>query len=371
MKTTYILILFLIIGSITACKKMDGTYKQYIVQGGKTYTGKAIDPVARPGRNRVEISWLRGSDPNVTKAVISWNNYADSVEVNVSSGNDTISTIIDNLPERSYSFMIKTYDAEGNSSVPAEIQCTVFGEEYQAALLSRPVISNVVIDSNQALSIQWGNADISSGAFATEVKYTDTLGETQMRRFDVTESNSVISDYNPGTAYQYRTLYLPDSIAIDTFYTDYVTQHVSWKIDKTGWIATADSYEATAALPNGPPSNAIDDNVNTFWHTDYSVAPQPGYPHWLAVDLNRTIVLTKIELTSRSDYFKEDFTNFILQGSMDGQTWTDYGTYTMPDATGPQSFDVSTAPTVKYIRIYMTAGPYFFTHLAEFSVFGY
>jgi len=371
MKTKhYLIILFLTLAGFISCKKMDSTYKKFIVPGGKIYTEKVTSPMVRPGRNRIEISWLRGADPNVTKARIFWNDYTDSIEINIPAIDDTISTTINNLPEKSYSFIIKTYDSKGNSSVPVEIIGFVYGDEYQNGLLTRPVNSNA-LDTNNTLSIEWGNADISGGAFATEVNYTDTLGNTRTQIFKTSEGISTISDYASGTHYQYRTDFLPDSMAIDTFYTSYTTEYVSSKLDKSNWTATADSYEATAALPNGPPDNAIDNNPNTYWHTDYSVAPHPGYPHWLAIDLKDDVVLTKIELTSRSNYYKEDFTDFILQGSLDGTNWTDYGLFTMPDQTGPQPFDVSTDPTVRYIRIYMTKGPYFFTHLAEFSAFGY
>lgn len=44
---------------------------------------------------------------------------------------------------------------------------------------------------------------------------------------------------------------------------------ISTSIPKTNWTATADSYQ-----PGHPPSNVLDDNLNTFWHTTYT----PGLP---------------------------------------------------------------------------------------------
>lgn len=44
---------------------------------------------------------------------------------------------------------------------------------------------------------------------------------------------------------------------------------VSSSIPKTNWIATADTYQ-----PNFPPSNVLDGDLTTFWHTTYT----PGLP---------------------------------------------------------------------------------------------
>ena len=44
---------------------------------------------------------------------------------------------------------------------------------------------------------------------------------------------------------------------------------ISTSIPKTNWIATADSYQ-----PGWPPSNVLDDDLTTFWHTTYT----PGLP---------------------------------------------------------------------------------------------
>lgn len=44
---------------------------------------------------------------------------------------------------------------------------------------------------------------------------------------------------------------------------------IATSIPKTNWVATADTYQ-----PGFPPSNVLDDNLNTFWHTTYT----PGRP---------------------------------------------------------------------------------------------
>ncbi|TZF82822.1 hypothetical protein FW774_15145 [Pedobacter sp. BS3] len=358
-------------GAFLSCKKMDSTYRQFTESGKIIYPQRAVKPVIYTGRNRVKIVWLKGTDQSVIRAKIFWNNYTDSLEVPIPPGADTISTIIDNLPEQSYVFNIKTYDAKGNVSVPVELLSATYGEKYQDGLLIRPV-NLAEIDEAGKLTIVWGNADISGGAYATEVTYTDNTGKALMKRFPISDSLSTVTGVKKGTTFQYSTLFLPDTLSIDTFYTPAVTENVMMKLDKSGWVASADSYAATSQLANGggPPQFAIDDNINTFWHTDHTTT-KPPYPHWLAADMKKVFHVARVELTSRPNAITADATDYIVQGSMDGSTWTDISSFIMPNTAGPQSFNIPNAPAMRYIRLYMTKGPNYYAHLAEFSVYGY
>ena len=56
---------------------------------GITYPGIALDVESHPGRYRIEIAWLNGSDPNVVKARIYWNNYTEGQDLDIPPGADT------------------------------------------------------------------------------------------------------------------------------------------------------------------------------------------------------------------------------------------------------------------------------------------
>lgn len=362
-----IMALFISICALSACKKMDSTFKEFVVPGGVTYTGKITSPVVYAGRNRVKISWLKGSDPNVTSAKVFWNNYTDSVIVSILPTDETISVIIGNLEEQTYSFIIKTYDNKGNSSIPVELLGSSYGDKYQNNLLNRPVIASD-LDLSNKLNLQWGSANITGGFYATEVNYTDNTGNMKVVRFGVLDLFSVITDYKQGTTYKYRTVYVPNSISIDTFYTAYSVQKVAEKINKSAWTATADSYALTSQLPNGGPIKVIDDNVATYWHTETTASKV--YPHWLAVDMKKLNTVTRVELTCRQGQ-TTTFTSFTMQGSLDGIAWTNYDTFTLIQKDATQSFMLTGLPQMRYIRIYAEKGPSYYAHLGEFSVFGY
>src|SRR5699024_5034268 len=150
-----LIILFIATGCIVSCRKMDSTYKEFLVPGGVTYPQKAKAPLIYAGKNRVKIVWYGGADPSVVKARIFWNNYADSIEVDIAPGEDTVSTIIDHLPERVYSFIIKTYDKKGHVSVPVEVIGKAYGDKYQSSLLATPLNASGINNAGMAM-FYWG-----------------------------------------------------------------------------------------------------------------------------------------------------------------------------------------------------------------------
>lgn len=331
--------------AVAACNKMDSTYRDFIVKNGVVYPGRATDPVAAPGRNRIRISWLRGTDPTVTHATVFWNNYADSLPVTIPATGDTITVVIDQLPEKAYTFEIVTYNQQGNPSVPVELLAQAYGPAYEATLLNRPVASSLM-DGSGSVYVVWGAADVVNGAFGTLVTYVNNGDDSVTQRVEVTSDTAVLADYKPGTEFRYRTAFLPDSLSIDTFYSVYDTHPAYRKIPKSGWIASADSYSSPYV-----PENAIDDDLNTFWNSNYRTAPPP-FPHWWQVDMGAPHQVALLDLTCRQNYLLGF--DFTIQGSMDGMNWTDYDSYTLLPQMETQRYVVTGAPAMRFIRIYQT-----------------
>ena len=357
---------------VAACKKMDDNYKQYIIPGGIVYPGKPIQAKFHPGKYRAMVSWKRGTDPKITKARIYWNNFTDSVEVQIAPKQDSVSHIFTNLQENIYSYTIRTMDENGNKSVPVELTGSVFGDRYQASLLNR-AIASAIIGEDDKLTIIWGAADTTNGARTTEVRYTTVDGQTATASFSAKKDTSYITGVQGSNGFEYRTVFTPDTLAVDTFYTAYQQMPGSFmQIAPTTWTATADTYELTGQQPNGAPSKVLDGDIGTYWHTNHSKSPVTGYPHWLAFNMNRRVKVDRVVLASRSDYVREDFTDFIVQGSDDGTTWQNYGNFTLAEIAGPQTFTLTGAPVMRYLRIWQvrnaTGSPH--SHLAEFAVYG-
>lgn len=211
-------------------------YIEYVVPGGITYSGKPISPVFHPGYNRAMISWKKGSDPNVVKAKIFWNNYADSLIVDIPQDSDIVDVMITDLEEMHYSFYIITYDKDGHPSIKTEVLGQVYGEKFRSYLLSRPIISSEMTDQGKIV-INWGVADILNGAFAVDIHHIDQQsGLEVVKRFDV-DSEQSIWDGNIEDVYFYQTAFLPDTLSIDTLFTEKMPLIIQ-KIDVTSKYLT-------------------------------------------------------------------------------------------------------------------------------------
>ena len=209
------IVLLLLMLIFPTCKDPESLYSEYLVPNGRSYPARALDAGAHPGNERIEITWLNGTDRKVTNARIFWNNYTDSVEIAIRPGDDTIRKIINPIAEDNYSFMIKTYDAKGNVSVPVEVIGAVYGEKYRNSLMNR-ILKNAVYNGTEAsLQLEWYNADATE--VGTELEYTDTHLTKQKMRILPSETTTLISDFSVAEVF-YQTFFKPDSAAIDVFY---------------------------------------------------------------------------------------------------------------------------------------------------------
>ncbi len=337
---------------IIACSKMDDTYDQFWKDGPKVYPASPDSVKVFPGENRIELIWLILGDPTVSKAKIYWNNKKDSIDVPVElteKGIDTVKVSFTDMSEGSYSFDIYTYDRRGNQSVPATVVGKVYGESYSSSLLNRLVKSAEFIDGS--LEIVWGNpADNTS--IGDELVYTDISG-TDRHVYVRSDADSTIVDdfdFNAGKTFSYRTMYLPEPTAIDTFYTGYRTIKIkgpATDIPKTGWtiVAYSSSYQND---PARAPKSAIDNNPATVWVNQ--TVPATDYPHFIVVDMGSV---------------QEDIYGFscminaalgapkILEVliSNDNENWTSMGDITLEYRSGIQFFDFSTTQNFRYFKV--------------------
>jgi hexosaminidase len=89
---------------------------------------------------------------------------------------------------------------------------------------------------------------------------------------------------------------------------------------KKGWkILAADSTQ-----PGEDADNAIDDNPETWWHTEY-LEKSPAHPHTLDIDLGKTYKLKGATYTPRPSGGNGTIKECEFYTSPDGKTWTPGG----------------------------------------------
>lgn len=222
----------LYIVALSACTKMDD-FKKYVEGGEISYTGKVDSLKVRSGKNRVLVQGLFISDPKVRSCKILWNSRRDSIIVPVSRANDvdTLKQYITNLEEGSYNFDVITYDQKGNPSIPITVSgVKVYGDRYAASIINMP-ISDVTLE-NAVATVNWGGVDKTSGALYMDLSYTKENNVSTKLKISTSTVQTLLSSYKYRSTFSYRTVYLPDSLAIDTFYTELRTG-VSARTDVT------------------------------------------------------------------------------------------------------------------------------------------
>ena len=195
-------------------------YKKFADGGEINYTEKVDSLKSFSGKNRIMLQGIIDADPKITEFRVFWNDGRDSVSVPItrSGGVDTLEVTIADIPENIYNFQIRTYDAAGNKSLVSNVTGAVYGERYQNTLFNRPVLANDLVSGT--LTISYASMDLTTGVIGTEV-LLDGASEPIFIPIDSEEYE--ISDYVVNSSYKYRTLFLPEETAIDTFYTDYIS----------------------------------------------------------------------------------------------------------------------------------------------------
>jgi hypothetical protein len=214
---------------ILSCSKMDDYKSKFMSDGSIHYSGKMDSVNILSGNNRVLLTGLFTSDPNIIKYRVYWNSRQDSIEMPVTrtSGVDTIKLILPNLPEGTMSFEIRTFDAQGNSSVPIYATSTIFGSNYQNSLINRG-ISDASMQTDGSSLITWADVSSAAGIQYMEVSYKDSynIQHDTIINSVLVNQKTTLPNYKLGSAFQYKTAYLPNATAIDTFFTAYQSHSV-------------------------------------------------------------------------------------------------------------------------------------------------
>ncbi len=219
---------------IISCSKMDREYKKYVIPNGITYGEKVRDIQVQTGLNKVRFKFPQFVDPKVVKARIYWNNYSDSVDFAIPRNVDTIYYILP-VPEGYYTFIIKTFDEQKNSSVAVPANGRSLGALFTSNMTSRPYSQPFVDNADGKLNLKWGTADVYNGSIGQKLTYTTKNDNINTLFLPATQNTTLISDYKPGTDLIYSTLYLADTASFDTLKTNNTTivaNSIVYKLNK-------------------------------------------------------------------------------------------------------------------------------------------
>jgi hypothetical protein len=244
-----------------------------------------------------------------------------------------------------------------------------YGENYQNSLRNQNVKETTVTGAGGIIS-WWAAVENQVGK---EVRYTAKDGSTKTIQTSSLSSDIVLPDVAMGSTFSYRSLFLPEAGAVDTFYVDWATYGTPFVLivrmfDKSTWTITAFSDEHSSYRVG----NIIDGNTTGgFWHSNYN--PVAPLPHWAVIDMQSPRNITKIDTYRRTGGDTKTVQYFISDDPdpnssswvqiAEGNDWIDH----------VQTHDVSNVTTNKrYLKIRLPdSNREEYTNIMEVNVFGY
>ena len=294
-KLLYLTLLGLLFG-IAACDKMNDVQKEFLDRGETIYVGKIDSLKTFGGNGRIKITGLMYYAYTADKCIVRWE--ADSLIVPVEgySVNDTIEIIVDNIDEGTYQFTVQTYDIAGNSSLKEYCSGTVYGSQY--LLAASPKLISVMTPEPSGMTLTWNQ---SEEAESVELVYETDGGDITMQ-LPGNVAQTVITDWKLGGTVKTRTAVIPEPGAIDTMYTDWITQYfpafVEYELPKGAIKPLRLANDATTGH-GGDVNGVFDGTFSSQFHSGDGV----GVAQHLTFDLGVLTNLTRLEMWGRQDNY--------------------------------------------------------------------
>lgn len=206
------------------CSKMNDYHDKYLRDGEKIYARK-IDSVKSIGGDGRLALYVFNSDDKTDRLLCYWDEKSDSLTFNMAEMQKKDGAYIlligdkqSKLPEKSYVFQLYTVDKAENRSVATEVVGEVYGDRYKQSLNNR-IFHEVTYDAEQAvLTFEWG-ASLNTDEVGVQLYYYDAGGKLDSIRMDPASNLIELEEFSIKKPFYYQTLYQPDLLSLDTFYS--------------------------------------------------------------------------------------------------------------------------------------------------------
>ena len=208
----------------------------------------------------------------------------------------------------------KIYREQGNEAIATQIEPWLGNWDDQTLAILSYLDALSAILNDEGDDVIWGN--YSTGQSALESSKNHPLW--YLDHYEYAESG-------------YRFI-VPFMKALDAYLAEYVKDIV----DPSGSLSgggttggtTGDKVTGLTAIEGNNPgyysgslSNVVDGDTNSnLWYNDYGRVGQ-----YIGVDLGKPVIVGRVVFTQNSG---DHFSDYTLQYSMDGDTWTNYKNYT-------------------------------------------
>lgn len=375
MKRIYGIVAFVVsVLSVTSCDDFMDVHKEYIERGEIIYAPKPDSVSFIAGKDRILFNCRTYNAPNIRSVDVFWNDGLDSliIPVELKTGYDSISVLLDHMEEKSYTFNVQTTDNFGHKSLFLTDFGTSYGEAFQSTLNDRRIKS--VSLSDKEGFVEWYSAP--NGLVRNEIRYIKNDGSLAVVKMLSADLQIGLPDVKNGSAFEFRSLFIPEEASIDTFATPWKTSEIpfpaEYKYDRSSWSVLSVSDVSTSE--GGGMATLIDDDLSTYWQSAYEDGDAP-LPHWAVIDMQTPKEISRVELYRRSDNKDTRSIELYVSDQSDGNAagWIKIGNATFGDGnivstTIPESVDTSKGRYLKLVLPDSNRAPY--TSVAEVYVYG-
>jgi hypothetical protein len=212
---------------LAACSDMNDQHDIYLKDGERIYIGKVDSLKTFAGDQRVKLRFW-ASDPRAKTVGFYWYPDNDSMftEISHTSPADSFEVYIGGpsstktIQEGNYTLRVITRDDNNHFSVPSEKIINVYGDRFRSILTDRVLKTVAYKAADASLSLTFAG-QTSDREIGVEISYTDLNGDVVaviQANKDLTAAVKLLQVDAEKTV-SYRTLFLPEPLAVDTFYT--------------------------------------------------------------------------------------------------------------------------------------------------------
>lgn len=304
---------------VFGCSKMNDKHDFYLQDGEIIYLGRVDSVKVLPGKNRFLLRyWI--TDQRAKELKIYWNQMRDSLIVPIPAHHpsDSIDVLIGDkeniIPEGNYTFQLVSSDGGNLRSIIFERLGNVYGEQFSSTLSDRFIKSIEYDSGKQEVNINWGEPS-SSREIGIEITYFSEETKNVVRlTTEQIGSRTVLDNVNVEKGVTYRTMFLPEPMAIDTFFTAPVPITILQNIALNKPVKTSSNLNDSF---NG--SKAVDGIIST--DSRWISSSGDGLEHWIEIDLEKEYSLYSFKLYKHL-YNEFLLPNFTFQIQKNGE-WLD------------------------------------------------
>jgi hypothetical protein len=360
-----LLILACILFAATGCEDMNDRHRTYLENGEIVYIGKVDSLHAFPGDERILFRyWI--SDPRVKTLTVSWLLGKESLEIEVPdhAPEDYFDVYIGrnerSIAEGSHTFRWIARDHHDNRSILFENGANVYGSRYKSRLVNRPLLGAEAEGTD--VTMTWGGMT-DDDEIGVVVDYTGTAGVALTGRYTSEElaSPTILSGVKLGSPVTYRTLYLPEPAAIDTFSSSPVKADVQSTVNVVLNKPVTHSDADPAANTGQMAVDGVTSGNPTRWVSDNS-----NGEHWIEVDLQGTFAINAFRMWRDLSNAAQRMKQFRLQARVNGAWLNVVSEDNNEVAIYYREFD---SVTTDRVRLYVPAYPDNRTRVFEIEVY--